>query len=199
MPRLPEPILSQPILDNLRDAGGSFLMLSMVDGIFWGVFLVALGAWLIVRRFVPVHIPVIRIVVAALFVYLGVRVLAGNPVVTDRNTAVFSQSAMIWSADRSREYNLIFSSGSVDLSRASPGAKSIQAEVNVVFGSGTLRIDPSAPVRVTMSSAFGTVVSPDGRSVAFGDLSYATPSWREGAPALEIHATAVFGRLSIVP
>lgn len=174
-------------------------MLSMVDGIFWGVFLVALGAFLIVRKSIPVHIPVIRILVAALFIWVGVRALVGNPVVTDRNTAVFSQSAMAWSPDRSREYNLIFSNGSVDLSKAAPGARSIRADVNVVFGSGTLRINPSAPVRVTMSSAFGTVVSPEGRSVAFGDLSYATPSWREGSPALEIHATAVFGRLSIVP
>ena len=174
-------------------------MLSIVDGVFWGVFLVALGVWLIVRRSFPVRIPVIRILVAALFIWVGVRVLVGNPVVSDRNTAVFARSAMTWSPDRSREYNLIFSSGSVDLSGAAPGGKSLRAEVNVVFGSGTLRIDRSAPVRVTMSSAFGTVVSPEGRSVAFGDLTYATPSWREGAPALEIHATAVFGRLSIIP
>jgi len=164
---------------------------------------VALGAWLIVRRSVPVHIPVIRIVVAALFVYLGVRVLVGSPVVTDRTTAVFSQSAMSWAPDRGREYNLIFSRGSVDLSRASSpsatGGRTIRAEVNVVFGSGTLRIDRSAPVRVTMSSAFGTVEAPDGRTVSFGDLSYVTPSWREGAPALEVHATTVFGRLAIQP
>jgi len=173
-------------------------MLSMVDGIFWGVVLVSLGLWLVLRRSFPVRIPVIRIIVAALFVWVGVRALVGNPVVTDRNTAVFSQSAMSWSPARSREYNLVFSSGSVDLSEASASDKSVHAEVNVVFGSGTLRINPSAPVRVTMSSAFGTVVSPAGRSVAFGDLSYATPSWRDGAPALEVHATAVFGRLSIV-
>ncbi len=173
-------------------------MLSMVDGIFWGVVLVALGAWLIVRRSFPVRIPVIRILVAALFIWVGVRALVGSPVVTDRNTAVFSQSAMSWSPNRSREYNLVFSSGSVDLSRAAAGSTGVRAEVNVVFGNGTLRINSAAPVRVKMSSAFGTVVSPEGRSVAFGDVTYATPSWRDGAPALEVHATAVFGRLSIV-
>jgi len=174
-------------------------MLSMVDGIFWGAVLVAVGVWLVVRRSFPVRIPVIRIIVAALFVWVGVRALVGNPVVSDRNTAVFSQSAMAWSANRAREYNLVFSSGSVDLSRATVGDRSVHAEVNVIFGNGSLHINASAPVRVTMSSAFGTVVSPEGRSVAFGDLTYATPSWREGAPALDIHATAVFGRLSIVP
>lgn len=174
-------------------------MLSMVDGVFWGVVLVALGAWLIVRRSFPVRIPVIRILVAALFIWVGIRALVGNPVVTDRNTSVFSQSAMTWSPNRGREYNLVFSSGSVDLSAAPVAEKTVRADVNVVFGSGTLHINAASPVRVTMSSAFGTVVSPEGRSVAFGDLTYATPSWREGSPALEVHATAVFGRLSIVP
>ncbi len=171
----------------------------MVDGVFWGALLIILGVWFIVRRSVPVHIPVIRIIVAVLFVYAGVRILARGPVSTDRNTAVFSESTMSYSPGRGREYNLIFSSGAVDLSQAAPSGASIHAEVNVIFGSGTLRINPSQPVRVDMSSAFGTVDSPNGRSVAFGDMVYTTPSYHEGAPALEIHATAVFGRLAILP
>jgi Cell wall-active antibiotics response 4TMS YvqF len=173
-------------------------MVSIVDGIFWGALLIILGVWFIVRRSVPVHIPVIRIIVAVLFVYAGVRILARGPVSADRNTAVFSESTMSYSPERGREYNLIFSSGSVDLSQAAPSGASIHAEVNVIFGSGTLRINPSLPVRVSMSSAFGSVESPNGRSVAFGEMVYTTTSYREGAPALEIHATAVFGRLAIL-
>jgi hypothetical protein len=172
-------------------------MVSIIDGIFWGVLLIVLGVWFIVRRSVPVHIPVIRIIIAVLFVYAGVRILARGPVSVDRNTAILSESAMSYSPDRSREYNMIFSSGSIDLTAAAPAGASIQAEVNVIFGSGTLRINSAAPVRVSMSSAFGSVESPNGRAVAFGDTVYTTASYREGAPALEIHATAVFGRLII--
>ena len=174
-------------------------MLSIVDGIFWGTLLIVLGVWFIVRRTVPVHIPVIRIIVAVLFVYAGVRILVRGPVTPEGNTAVFSESIMRYSPDHGREYNLIFSRGSVDLSEARPAGQALHAEVNVIFGSGQVKIDPSQPVRVSMSSAFGTVESPGGRSVAFGDMIYSTPSYREGAPALEIHATAVFGRLSIAP
>lgn len=174
-------------------------MVSIVDGICWGAVLIILGVWLIVRHSVPVHIPVIRIIVAALFVYAGVRILVRGPEIMDRNTAVFSESTMQYSPDRSREYNLVFSSGTVDLSKAAPSGATIHAEVNVIFGNGTLRVDPGKPVRVKMSSAFGTVESPNGRSVAFGDSFYTSPSYREGAPALEVHATAVFGRLAIVP
>lgn len=172
-------------------------MVSIVDGIFWGALLIILGVWFIVRRSVPVHIPVVRIIIAVLFVYVGVRILVRGPQATDRNTAVFSESTLSYSPDRSREYNLIFSSGVVDLSKAVPSGQTIHAEVNVIFGSGTLRVNPAQPVRVNMSSAFGTVESPNGRSIAFGDTVYTTSSYREGSPALEIHATAVFGRLII--
>jgi hypothetical protein len=172
-------------------------MVSIIDGIFWGALLIVLGVWFIIRRSVPVHIPVIRIVIAVLLVYAGVRILARGPVNADRNTAILSESTMSYSPDRGREYNLIFSSGSIDLTAAAPASASIHAEVNVIFGSGTLRINPAAPVRVSMSSAFGSVESPNGRAVAFGDTVYTTASYREGAPALEIHATAVFGRLII--
>jgi len=174
-------------------------MVSLVDGIFWGALLIILGVWFIVRRSLPVRIPVIRIVIAVLFVYAGVRILARGPVTADGNTAVFSESRMTYSPERSREYNLVFSSGAIDLSGAAPSGASIRAEVNVIFGSGTLRINPSIPVRVNMSSAFGTVESPNGRSVAFGDMVYTTKSFREGAPSLEVHATTVFGRLTILP
>jgi len=174
-------------------------MISLFDGVFWGALLIILGVWFIVRRSLPVNIPLIRIVIAVLFVYAGVRILARGPVSADRNTAVFSESTMRYSPDRGREYNLVFSSGVIDLSSAAPVSASIRAQVNVVFGSGALRIDPSAPVRVHMISAFGTVESPRGESVAFGDMVYTTESYRKGAPALDIRATVVFGRLTIFP
>ncbi len=174
-------------------------MVSIVDGIFWGGFLIVLGIWLIVRGHFPVHLPLIRIIVAALFIYVGVRVLVAGPFVGDRNTAIFSESTMRYSPESGRDYNLIFSSGVVDLSEAAATTGSVRAEVNVIFGSGTLRINPAAPVRVSMTSAFGTVESPNGHSIAFGDSVYTTPSYREGTPALEVHAASVFGRLIILP
>ena len=73
----------------------------------------------------------------------------------------------------------------------------IRTRVNVVFGTGVLRVNPSLPLRIDMSSAFGTVEAPDGRSVSFGDSVYTSPAYRDGAPALMVHATSVFGRLVI--
>jgi hypothetical protein len=171
-------------------------MINIFDGVFWGVVLIALGVWFIVRRYVPVHVPVFRIVIAVLFVYIGVRVLVWGPSIREKNTAVFTQSQMVY-GEGARDYNMIFSSGDVDLTAVVVKDTSVAAEVNVVFGSGVLRINPASPVRIHMSSAFGSVHAPNGRSVAFGDSVYTTPAFREGAPALEVRAAAVFGSLRI--
>lgn len=174
-------------------------MVSFVDGIFWGVLLIAVGVWFLVRRYVPFHIPLIRVIIAVIFVYIGIRVLVRGPVLQDRNTMVFSESSLQWSPGHSRDYNVIFSSGTVDLSGVALTGETIRTQVNVIFGSGTLRLNPSMPVRVKMSSAFGTVEAPGGRSIAFGDSVYTTPAYKNGAPALEVQATAVFGRLTVLP
>ncbi len=172
-------------------------MAGVFDGVFWGVVLIALGAWFMLRRYIPVQIPVVRILIAVLFIYVGIRVLIQGPVIRDHNTVVFSRTTIPYTPESGRDYNVIFSSGTVDLSSADVGSSGARAEVNVIFGSGVLRIDAAAPVRVTMSSAFGSVEAPNGSTVAFGDADYRTASYRDGAPALEVRATAVFGRLVI--
>jgi len=174
-------------------------MVSLVDGIFWGVLLIVVGVWFLVRRYIPFHIPLFRVIIAVILVYIGIRVLVHGPVFHDRNTMVFSESSLQWSPSHGRDYNVLFSSGTVDLSGVELSGGTVRTEVNVVFGSGTLRLNPAMPVRVNMSSAFGTVEAPGGRSIAFGDSVYTTPAYKDGAPALEVHATAVFGRLQILP
>ena len=174
-------------------------MASLFDGIFWGVVLIALGVWFLVRRSIPVHIPVIRILVGVLFVYVGIRVLVWGPSIREKNTAMFSESRMVAAeTDARNQYNVIFGSSDVDLRPLAVTDRSVGAEVNVIFGSGVLRIDPATPARIHMSSAFGSIHAPDGRTVSFGDSVYATPAWKQGAPSLDVKAAAVFGSLRIV-
>jgi len=170
-------------------------MPSLIDGIFWGILLIAVGAWFIFRRLLPFHFPVLRLIVAVLFIYVGIRVLVHGPVVT--LAPVFSESHQRYSPGWDRDYDIIFARGDVDLSSVSIAGTSVRTQVNVVFGSGVLRLNPAVPVRVDMTAAFGAVDAPDGRSVSFGDSVYTTRPYRDGDPALVIHATAVFGRLVI--
>jgi hypothetical protein len=171
-------------------------MISLVDGIFWGLAFILVGVWFIVRNYVPVHIPLGRIIIALIFIYVGVRVIVHGPLIRQRNTVVFSDSRVGPAAgERDGDYTILFSRGVVDLSSASTGGQ--PKEVNVIFASAVLKINPASPVRIDMSSAFGSVQAPNGQSAVFGDSVYTTPSYREGADALRVKATAVFGTLRI--
>ena len=170
-------------------------MPGLFDGIFWGIILIAVGVWFILRRYIPFQIPVFRLIIAVLFVYLGIRVLARGPLSGHPEPSFTSHQR--YAAGWDRDYNVIFSSGDVDLSNVTVGASSVQTQVNVIFGSGVLHINPALPVRIDMSAAFGSVEAPDGRSVSFGDTMYTSASYRDGAPALVVRASAVFGRLVV--
>ena len=170
-------------------------MVSLIDAVFWGVLLIVLGALLIVKRYVPFELPVGRIIVALVFVYLGVRIILRGPTVRDENTVVFGSRTTLAGGGGSRDYNVIFGSGDVDFTSLAPD--NTTREVNVVFGSGTLRVAPDAPVQIRMSSVFGSVRAPDGATVSFGDRTWTSPAYREGSPALRIKAAAVFGSLAI--
>jgi hypothetical protein len=171
-------------------------MVSLIDAVFWGVLLIVLGALLILKKYVPFNLPVVRIIVALVFVYIGVRIIVRGPTVRDENTVVFgSRTTLAGETRGSRDYNVIFGSGDIDFTTMAPDDAT--REVNVIFGSGTLRVNPEAPVKISMSSVFGSVRSPDGSTVSFGDRTWTSAAYREGSPALRIKAAAVFGSLSI--
>ncbi len=173
-------------------------MISLIDGIFWGAAFILVGVWFIVRHYVPVHIPLGRIIIALLFIYVGVRVLVHGPLIREKNTVVFSDTRLgPEDTGSGGDYTILFSRGFVDLSTLRPSGGTLRKDVNVIFGSGVLKIDPSAAVRIDMSAAFGTVQAPNGRTAAFGDSVYTTASYRDGADCLRIKATAVFGTLRI--
>jgi hypothetical protein len=171
-------------------------MVTLIDAVFWGVLLIVAGVLLIVKKYVPFTLPIGRIIVALVFVYLGVRIIVHGPAVRDENTVVFgSRTTLAGETAGSRDYNVIFGSGDIDFTGLP--ADDTTREVNVIFGSGTLRVNPDAPVKISMSSVFGSVRAPDGTTVAFGDRTWTSAAYRDGSPALRVKAVAVFGSLSI--
>ncbi len=104
-------------------------MVSLIDAVFWGVLLITAGVLLIVRKYVPFNLPVVRILVALVFVYLGVRIIVHGPTVRDENTVVFgSRTTLAGETTGSRDYNIIFGSGDIDFTglpggRRDPGGQ----------------------------------------------------------------------------
>jgi len=166
--------------------------------LFWGAVVILIGLSIILTGVLDVKIPLFRIVVALVLIYLGVSLLIGRRWwVWRARTAVFSDS-QISAAEAKGDYSVVFGRSDIDFRGVAlkPGANRV--EVSVVFGSSIIRVDPAMPVRVKASSAFGSAQMPDGNSTAFGEYTYKSPAFNADSGYLDVRASVGFGGLEVV-
>lgn len=164
---------------------------------FWGVVLIILGVSAILKSVFHINLPLFRIALSFFLIYIGVSLLFnGFHIKTDKNTVLFDHQRIEFSPSFA-EYNIIFSSGWVDLSKSSPSQISEEKEVNIIFSRGEIIVDPELPVKIEIEAAFAGVRLPDGNSLAFGDYTYLSKSYKEGEDHLLIKASVVFGALEV--
>lgn len=167
--------------------------------VFWGVVLILFGISAILRSF-NINIPFFRILIAFIFIYLGVTLLMGGSVfnVGDESTAVFRNVNISGEHLVNDEYSIIFGSGEIDL-RDLKADEFNDLEINVIFGSGTIIIDRDQLIEIKVSSAFGSAQMPDGNSVSFGENVYRTPDLERGdRPNLRLTGSVVFGEMKVL-
>lgn len=172
---------------------------NIIDGLFWGGLLILFGIFFILRHTGKIDVSfgfVFRIVAAIFFIYLGVRIFFGGFGYKDKSTAVFTDSEMVYEEGRN-EYGIVFGKGMIDLAGVTVDGKTKSIEVNTVFGQGKLILPASEPIRVTMTSAFGTISAPDGSAVTFTEKTI-THNYTENAPHISFRVNAVFGQCAIV-
>lgn len=164
---------------------------------FLGFLLISIGIILLLRYFFNLNIPVFKTVIGLIFVYFGISMIFGGHSFKN-NTNIIFNSGTIKNSNIQKEYNIVFSSGVVDLTGMPQLTENTEIEVNCIFSTGTLIVSKDQPVVIKGTAAFGTVNTPNGNYVHFGDTFYNTGSATEGTPHLEIEANAVFGTLNIV-
>jgi hypothetical protein len=179
----------------LLGKGGTNMRFGLLSGgVFWGLFLIFIGVLYTLRSIFNLNIPVLRTIVALFIIYIGVSMLI-NSGSARRNTVIFDERNM--SNTDSQEYNIIFGTGVVDLSKVNIDSD-VRKEIDTVFASSTIRVDPDIPARIVVNSAFAWAQMPDGNGIAFGQYTYVTKSYVPGEKHLEVKADVVFGELKIV-
>jgi hypothetical protein len=169
----------------------------MFSGLFWGVIIILIGLTVILNVVMGVRIPLIRIVFGLLLIYWGVSLLIGTSFrIRTSGSTVFSDSDV--RATEAGKQDVIFGKATIDLTgiQLKPGAN--RFEVNTVFGSSVIRLDPAMPVKVVASTAFAGVRMPDGANIAFGETTYRSAGLREDSTYLLVKADVVFGSTVIV-
>jgi predicted membrane protein len=169
------------------------------SGAFWGIIIILIGVSMVLRYVFNIHFPLFRIVIACLLIFWGLRMLMGsfgNSRYYNYNSTIFSNSRHHY--DRSdNSYNVVFGRGELDLRNVKVD-KNQKIQVNSVFGSYTIRIDDSIPVKIISNVAFGNIQTPDDRDNAFGKYTYRSSNLNEDSPYILIDANVVFGDLKVL-
>ncbi|MFX4262409.1 hypothetical protein ACOBQJ_09410 [Pelotomaculum propionicicum] len=163
---------------------------------FIGVILIVLGVLLLVRHLFNLNIPVFRVLLGAIFILIGISIAFGG--FRGKSTDIIFSSHNIEVAAPEREYNFIFSNGVVDFSKVPPPDNIQNVKVNTIFSDGTIIINPQTPVLIKTNAAFASANMPGGNSITFGNYNYKTKSVLPGSNYLEIEASVVFGKLSVI-
>ena len=162
--------------------------------LFWGLYLIIIGTIFLLRQYFNMNIPVLRLALGAFLIMAGLTFMFGQIHLGSDNDTFFGDGGT-QIVQRSGEHNIVFSSRTIDLSKLEPTDRIHRVEVNTIFSSAVVYLDPDSSYRISGTSAFGTMVFPNGNTITFGDGKQVGP---EGKPVrLDLEVNTVFGKTEI--
>jgi hypothetical protein len=178
--------------------------MKMGAGMFMGILFILIGAGIVVKIVFNIDFPVVKVLVAFFFVWIGVKILFGNFhsgfVTTEpgKHDVIFGEK--VWSSDSisNGEYNCVFGKAVYDLRDVKlTGNEPVHMEVHTVFGGSVIKIRREMPVKIEANAAFAGVQMPNGNNTAFGTGHYQSPAYHPDSVYLKIKADVVFGGMQI--
>lgn len=146
---------------------------------FWGILVILLGLSIFLKGF-NIHLPLVKVFFAIIIIMFGVKLLIGGRPSIRVSKHHYQRGSSVYYSGQSKEYTMVFSSGTIDLSDLPEDTS--EFEVSVVFGSALVILPDDLNYKISPTSVFGSTILPQHRHN------------REGK-AVEIESTAVFGRL----
>jgi hypothetical protein len=174
--------------------------MKMAPGLFWGVLLVLIGLAAIFRVIFDVNL--FGVLFALFLIFIGINMLVGKPWMfrghKDEKNTMFEDRSVTEQPKDKAEYNVIFGQSVYDFRDIKfPDNEPIRVKINTIFGNSIIRINRNTPVKIKSDAVFAGASMPDGNSVAFGSIQYATDSFGVALNQLIIDAPVVFGALQV--
>ncbi|GAB1365570.1 hypothetical protein MASR1M36_04410 [Candidatus Cloacimonadaceae bacterium] len=146
---------------------------------FWGILVILLGLSIFLKGF-NIHLPLVKVFIAIIIIMFGVKLLIGGKPSVKISKRNYRHDSSVFYTGQSREYTMVFASGTIDLSDLPEDSKDF--EITVVFGSALVILPDDLNFRISPTSVFGSTVLPQHKHSPDGKV-------------VEIESTAVFGRL----
>jgi len=172
----------------------------MGAGVFWGALLILIGLALIIRFVFNVDFPIVKVLVAIFFIYLGIRILFGSfgmfRFETGPNDVIFNEKEF-YQPEPNKEYNIVFGKGNFDFTDIDLSEGNVNVKIGTVFGASEIRIDRNMPVKIDADAVFSGAELPDGNTAVFGSSSYQTESYNPDSNHLRIKLDVVFAGVQV--
>lgn len=174
----------------------------MDSGLFWGLLLIIIGVSLILKVVFQIDFPVVKILLAFFFIYLGLRILFGNfgasVFKTGPNDVAFNEETFKEIFQPAKEYHVVFGKGNFDFRNIQlPDSGYVEVKLSTVFGGADIILNSNTPVRIKADAAFAGTQLPNGNSAVFGTVSYESENFDEMKPYLLLRTETVFGGTDI--
>ncbi|MBN2485826.1 MAG: hypothetical protein JXB34_07605 [Bacteroidales bacterium] len=173
--------------------------MKMGIGLFWGLILIAIGLSIIFK--VVFGISVFRILIAVVFILIGIKILLGRSIVDINpkdSDVVFNEKKYTVFPSADTEYNTIFGKSVYDFSMADiPVDTNVSLQFNTIFGHSEIILPEGLPVKIKADAVFGAVKLPNENSAVFGSANYVSDQDPDATSFVQIKASAVFGNIEI--
>jgi predicted membrane protein len=173
--------------------------MKMGIGLFWGIILIAIGISIIFK--VIFDVSVFRILIAIVFILLGVKILLGKSIVNidaKDSDVIFNEKKYTEFPNTNTEFNTIFGKAVYDFSQAKiPTDTNISLQFNTVFGHSEIILPEGLPVQIKADAVFGAVKLPNDNTAVFGSANYKSDQDSTATKFVNIKASTVFGNIEI--
>ena len=169
----------------------------LFSGMYMGIAFLVVGIILLLNSIFNFNINIFKLIVGVFIVLFGIFILFNGFGFKDSRNIIFREG-VIRVLKVQDEYDIIFASGTVDLSKIKIGNEVKKIKINTIFAEGKVIINSEIPMMIKASSAFGELELPDKTSVIFSSKEYKTVNFDENQSYFKIEANAVFGKLKFI-
>lgn len=175
--------------------------MKMGAAIFWGSILILIGLALVIKVVFNVDFPIFKILIAFVFIYLGLRILFGSfglfSFKTGPNDVIFNERYFSPPYEHP-EYNVVFGKGVFDFRDIDLSEGTKYVKIGNVFAGSQIRIRRDMPVRINADAIFAGAELPDGNTAVFGSSTYTSESFNPDSAYLDIKVDVVFGGVQVI-
>jgi len=167
------------------------------SGIFWGILVVVFGGGILIKNIFKLDISVFSIVLGAALVLIGIKLLVcpnhlnifNHNSSGKNNNVIFGNRTFLYNENQ-KEYNIIFSSASLDFTQIDKSPE-YPIVVSCVFGEMKLFINPKTKILIDSDVIFGKIDNPY-------EINEDWDSIKAAPIKLTLKANAVFGNIKII-